>query len=201
MNVYDDLTLFVDDNPFPWQNPILNVDVDAKDGVIPLDALIIINYINLHPGDTSLPDPPAAPPPYYDVSGDNAIAAIDALQVINYLNDQVEGEGEAATSAQTISENAIVAHFGSVPTADPTHDSTSHEPEAEHHRWANEDADDDWRGRTGQRLDRFEGGRRTHEQDDHRCRDDHDVDHSIDSILDDFVPEVARRWFRSHGRR
>ncbi len=99
MNVYDDLTLVVDDNPFPWQNPILNVDVDDKDGVIPLDALIIINYINLHPGDTSLPDPPAAPPPYYDVNGDNAIAAIDALQVINYLNDQIEGEGESTTSA------------------------------------------------------------------------------------------------------
>ena len=60
----------------PWHHYANPYDVDGADGVTPLDVLIVINYINAHPGDTALPSPPASGPPYYDVSNGDGITAL-----------------------------------------------------------------------------------------------------------------------------
>ena len=81
-----------------WHNYANPCDVDGLNGVAPLDVLILINYINNHPGDASLPASPAVSPPYYDVNGDNQITALDVVAVINCLNSDPSGEGEAGTN-------------------------------------------------------------------------------------------------------
>ena len=76
-----------------WRNPRDQFDVNDRDGVSPIDVLLILNYLTALRGDSHLPDVPTSPPPYYDVSGDDFSSAIDALQVINHLN-RFSGEGE-----------------------------------------------------------------------------------------------------------
>ena len=100
-----------------WTNPVNHLDVTNDTHVVPQDALVIINYLNDHPGDSSPPPPPAAPPPYYDVTGDGNIVAQDAIWIINYLNDQLSsGEGEVvpaplATMSATTGEQEAQAVF------------------------------------------------------------------------------------------
>jgi hypothetical protein len=76
-----------------WHNATNPWDVDGKGTVIPLDVLIIINYINSHPGSASLPAPPQMPPPYYDVNNDGRCTPLDVLLVINHINNQPLGSG------------------------------------------------------------------------------------------------------------
>ncbi len=66
------------------QNPDQPLDVSGEGEITPRDVLILINYINAHPGQSQLP--PASPPPFLDPSGDDLITAIDVLLVINHLN-------------------------------------------------------------------------------------------------------------------
>ncbi len=84
--------------PPPHQNPAQNLDVNADGFVSPIDALLIINFLNNNNGGGSVAGLPA-PPPYRDVNGDNFISAIDALIVINALNSNGGGEGEGASGA------------------------------------------------------------------------------------------------------
>ena len=46
---------------------------ERSNKVTTLDVLELIRRINAHPNDTSLPDPPDFPPPYYDVNGDGSV--------------------------------------------------------------------------------------------------------------------------------
>ena len=82
-----------------WQNQFLPEDVNNDGFVTPLDALIVINSLNVE-GSRTLPNPaipPNAPPPFYDTNGDGDISPVDALMVINYLNEpNNQGEGEGA---------------------------------------------------------------------------------------------------------
>jgi uncharacterized repeat protein (TIGR03803 family) len=85
-----------------WQNPDEPLDVNAIDGITPLDALLVINELS----DRILSDPvtgelvlPATPPPYVDVTGDGFAAPLDALLVINGL-----GSESAAAAAVAVSE-------------------------------------------------------------------------------------------------
>ncbi|RMF42904.1 MAG: tandem-95 repeat protein, partial [Planctomycetota bacterium] len=80
--------------PPPHQNPAQNLDVNADGFVSPIDALLIINFLNNNNGGGSVVGLPA-PPPYRDVNGDNFISPIDALIVINALNSNAGGEGES----------------------------------------------------------------------------------------------------------
>ncbi|MFO1062607.1 MAG: Ig-like domain-containing protein [Pirellulales bacterium] len=81
-----------------WRNPTLQLDVSADGFVSPIDALLVINYINAgRPSD--LPGSGIVPAPYYDTNGDEKVTPIDALLVINYLNTGVSGEGEGDGSA------------------------------------------------------------------------------------------------------
>lgn len=72
-----------------WHNSGNPFDINGVDGVTPLDVLTLITYINEHPGETALPAPPAAPPPYLDVTNDGMITALDVIGVINFINDQI----------------------------------------------------------------------------------------------------------------
>ena len=74
----------------PWQCPVFPQDVNHDGLITPLDALIVINFLNAN-GPRTLPVPPTAalaPPPYLDCTGDREVTAQDALLVINYLNAQ-----------------------------------------------------------------------------------------------------------------
>ena len=86
---------------YVWQNPSNPGDVDGVDDVQALDALILINSINLQ-GVRFLPAPApdsGSPPPFLDVTGDDWITPEDVLRVINYVNTKatlavLAGEGE-----------------------------------------------------------------------------------------------------------
>ncbi len=82
-----------------WRNPDNALDVNADGSVSPIDALLIINHLNENPGDSSLPAPPAVPPPFLDVSGDLLVSPLDALLVINFLN-ATAGSGAASAAGE-----------------------------------------------------------------------------------------------------
>jgi hypothetical protein len=97
----------------PWQNPDLPEDVSGDGAIVPLDALLIINRLNVAgPGPLPEPNDELAPPPFFDVDGDNELAPIDALIVINYLNDhpaEVEARFRPRTIATRPVDKALVA--------------------------------------------------------------------------------------------
>ena len=80
-----------------WHNVADPVDVNTDGVASPLDALLIVNYLNANAGGP-LPEA-ASPPPYYDVNGDGSCSPIDVLLVINQLNQAAQGEGENGSTA------------------------------------------------------------------------------------------------------
>jgi hypothetical protein len=97
-----------------YQNPFLHEDVNGDGFVSPVDALMLINYLNdpstqggklpdeLDPSDPLYP----MDTPYLDVLGNGRVVPQDVLRVINYLNGQFnsqggddQGEGEAPFDA------------------------------------------------------------------------------------------------------
>ncbi len=88
-----------------WQNPVNRFDVDGDGYVTPLDALILINQINLH-GSRTLPPRTAddLQVGYLDVNGDGRVTPEDVLDVINYINAQLQtrptAEGENTTPTE-----------------------------------------------------------------------------------------------------
>ncbi len=80
-----------------WHNVTDPVDVNTDGVASPLDALLIVNYLNANAGGP-LPEA-ASPPPYYDVNGDDSCSPIDVLLVINHLNQAAQGEGEGGSTA------------------------------------------------------------------------------------------------------
>ena len=96
-------------NSGAWQNPVQPADVDGQNGVVPIDALIVINYLN-EEGAGPLPIPPpesAGPPPYLDVNGDDFATPLDVLVVINFINanNPASGEGEFVIAMPSTSES------------------------------------------------------------------------------------------------
>ena len=90
------------------------VDVNLDGQVSPIDALLVVNYLNAN-GDPA-GEGEGSPDPYKrDVNHDNSISPIDALMVINYLNRQRpaapagEGEGESDFSSRISPRIAPVA--------------------------------------------------------------------------------------------
>ena len=77
-----------------WQNPVRPTDVNGDGDVTALDALVLINYINAHNGDVSLPAH-ELPPPYLDVDGNGLVTAADVLVVINQLNNAATSSSSA----------------------------------------------------------------------------------------------------------
>jgi len=95
-----------------WHNHASRWDVNGQNGVTPLDVLIIINYINAHPNDSSLPQPPPLPPPYYDVSNDEEVTPLDVLLVINYINSHIFG----ASAGEMPAASSLTVEFEPEPT-------------------------------------------------------------------------------------
>jgi hypothetical protein len=116
-------TLLGDDAlPFPWRNPARPEDVNHDGIVSALDALLVINHLNLTgTGPLPAPDPQFAPPPYLDVSGDNQVTPIDVLMVINEVNRLAVGngtaEGEDAAGWEQLA-SAVWQEFGATPPHD-----------------------------------------------------------------------------------
>jgi uncharacterized delta-60 repeat protein len=75
----------LNDNLPSWVNPSTADDVNADGIVAPLDALVIINYLNTT-GPSKLGTVPSGAHEFYDVNGDGSVSSIDALIVINQLN-------------------------------------------------------------------------------------------------------------------
>jgi membrane-associated phospholipid phosphatase len=69
-----------------WRNSDLPCDVDASELVSPIDALLVINALNIGGARPVASLMPAATDGFVDVSGDEWISPLDALLVINALN-------------------------------------------------------------------------------------------------------------------
>ena len=88
-------------------------DVDAVNGVTPLDALIVINeltnrnFSDPQTGDLDDLTDPLSTPVFVDVNDDGMVAPLDALLVINFLNN--------APPAAALSSSADGDSFGFVP--------------------------------------------------------------------------------------
>jgi len=111
----------------PYQNPTNALDVNGDRFVSPIDALLIINYLNDNPNQFGTQLPPTGNPqiPFFlDVNGDGFVAPIDVLLVINELNmratsQSLGGEGEStselgttwfsASPAPSVSNSAVPA--------------------------------------------------------------------------------------------
>lgn len=75
-------------------NKPLNVDNDVANVISPLDALLVINWLNAHPNQSQLPSPASpAVDGYIDVNNDGLCTPLDALIVINELNMGSGGSG------------------------------------------------------------------------------------------------------------
>jgi hypothetical protein len=94
--------------PHAWHNAEIGADVDGNSAIEPVDALLVINYLNDRrfggPGDMGSRFP--AGTPFIDVDGNGALAPLDAITVINQLNTRPPsapaspaGEGEASLVA------------------------------------------------------------------------------------------------------
>jgi hypothetical protein len=98
-----------------WQNPALAADVTGDGLVTPLDALVLINYINSAPVDMAPPSPPAEPPPFYDTDGNGYVTPSDVLLVINWINSAPQSvasggaAGENSTLAGAASTKPVAA--------------------------------------------------------------------------------------------
>ena len=84
-------------NTSQWQNPVNRHDVNLDSVVSPIDALIIINDLNVR-RSRSLVSTNFVPPPFIDVNGDGSVSPIDVLLIINYLNSRSGGSGEGEMS-------------------------------------------------------------------------------------------------------
>ncbi len=117
-----------------WQNTANPYDVNANGIVNPIDALVLINYLNAH-GFGPLPATFTGPD-YLDVNGDGSITPLDALGVINYINRQllpgaVAGQaapevlaGVLASPATVAAEAAVAAPGQSAPAVEPATETT-----------------------------------------------------------------------------
>ena len=86
----------------PWYNAALPLDTNNSGAVSPLDALVVINYLNSG-ANRSIAAGSAPTFGYLDTSKDNVISPLDALLVINVLNRRTNGEGESTVAPQATS--------------------------------------------------------------------------------------------------
>ena len=95
----------VSETASPWWNRREPLDVNDDQQITPLDALLVVNYLNLN--GAGVPVAGETAPPYIDCNGDRVIAPIDALIVINRLNQDVAAvQASAATSAVALPVDA-----------------------------------------------------------------------------------------------
>lgn len=104
----------------PHQNPdtrwqfavgagISSPDVNADGFVSPIDALLIINYLNDRNAEQRVPFVTYNPPPFRDVNGDMLITPTDIIQVINFLNARTQGRNAEGEGLVDSSSGSILA--------------------------------------------------------------------------------------------
>jgi hypothetical protein len=131
----------------PFQNALNRLDVTNDGFVAPIDALLIINYLNAWrpivgtTGHTNIPLPPRTPEfpspvpvldptgggvpgrgRYLDVDGDGFLSPLDILDVVNFLNANHvsgEGEGEGEGESALMAGSASLSGGSDVPTLIP----------------------------------------------------------------------------------
>ena len=103
-------TVTVDANLFPWHNASKPLDTNANDSISPVDALLVINYLN---SGASRNVPPGSTPTlgFLDTSKDNIISPLDALLVINELNKRGSPEGELSTPTTVRSDSSAAGQY------------------------------------------------------------------------------------------
>ena len=94
-----------------WQNATEPLNVDNVDGIVPLDALIVINELNAA-GPYQLGPAPGAF--FFDVDGDGNLTPTDAITVINFLNT-----GQTPAITQSATTNAQQSAVVLVPADEP----------------------------------------------------------------------------------
>jgi len=105
-----------------WQNATNRLDVNMSGVVEPLDALIVINYINEHGTGTLESKPANYSGPLMDVNGDGSMSPLDALIVINSFNRTDVGsvaptvrlpnqDGEMVDLTSFVGQRAVVLYF------------------------------------------------------------------------------------------
>jgi len=109
--------LFIEPNASLFYSHSEPTDVDGSLGTIPLDALLVINYLNLDlQSRRSASSRPYAPRQSLDVNNDGIISPLDARIIINQLNlinqrsldlPSTEGEGVMTSSPIAISRIAV----------------------------------------------------------------------------------------------
>jgi hypothetical protein len=93
-------------------NPItMNLDVNRDGVVTPLDALIVINVLNVGGGESAV-NAVKAQGMFPDVDGSGSVVPLDALMIINRLNSG-SGEGESASATASGVASVTVDVFAS----------------------------------------------------------------------------------------
>ncbi|QDS88043.1 Cadherin domain protein [Rosistilla ulvae] len=127
-----------------WQNPGDRFDVNDDGSVAPIDAVIILNYLNRY-GAQTVPEG-QAPPHYLDVDGDSIIRPIDALQVLNYLNSNPSRTAVPAPEAEqtATATDAALLELTAIPQQDAaTADGSPDATPAWNHSSGDADRDDE----------------------------------------------------------
>jgi hypothetical protein len=89
------------------QNRPLALDVDNDGSVTPLDALVIVNFLNQFGNQSSFSEEARALNYFLDTNDDSTVAPLDVLLVINYLNTLGNlGGGEGEASAAPLHSNS-----------------------------------------------------------------------------------------------
>ena len=78
-------------NGNPWHNSTNALDTTGGGGITAFDAIIVINYLNLHPTGQFLVASEAQPGNYIDVDNNSKVTAFDVIPIINYLNAHTPG--------------------------------------------------------------------------------------------------------------
>lgn len=77
----------------PWHNLQNPLNTNGEGGITAFDAIIVINYLNLHPTSPLLVAEEAVPGKYIDVDNNSKVTAFDVIPIINYLNLHPLGGG------------------------------------------------------------------------------------------------------------
>ncbi len=80
----------VDDDTGDWTNKFLPEDINGDRLVTPLDALLLVNFLNGDDEPLLATRPPLLPRAYLDADGNGFVSPTDVLWVINYLNRDIQ---------------------------------------------------------------------------------------------------------------
>ncbi len=100
--IVDEVDLQVSASALPWHNAALPEDVEGTGNVTPLDAVAVINALNIYGGGTLYALPTVGSVKMVDVNGDGSLTPIDAVYVISYLNVPQTAKLAAAPADESV---------------------------------------------------------------------------------------------------